>query len=315
MLVTIENDQRHYGLSEGYRRPVEFVKLSILCDNYSAAAAKDENRTGASSTPSSEFSAEHGYSVWIETPHHKILFDTGKTDVFMHNAETLGLDLMEADMAILSHGHYDHGGGLLHVFPGIPRLLLHPHALQVRYSMHPGEVRPVHLPATVREKLEEWRGSGQGPEMEFVLSPRWIAPGVGVTGSIPRKTMFEDTGGSFYLDPHARIPDALHDDMAIWFWTPAGLVILTGCAHSGIVNTIEHILQFTGIQKIRAVLGGFHLNQASEERLRKTANYFKQLSNLQLFPSHCTGDDSIEYLTQNSGAELTRGYAGLQFSF
>lgn len=239
--------------------------------------------------------AEHGLSYWLEAGEDKILFDTGQTpEVLVHNARQLGIDLAETDTIVLSHGHYDHTGGLDHVLEICerPRLVLHPAATVKRYSRSLLRgVYEVGMPKSPAVRIES---GAHGPE--YSHSALNLGEGIFVTGEIPRQTDFEDTGGAFFLDSEGREPDPILDDQAIYFDTPEGVVVMLGCAHAGVVNTCLHVQSFTGHRPIRAIIGGFHLLQATGERLARTMDALRALDLKLLAPMHCTGDLAGNFL-------------------
>lgn len=229
---------------------------------------------------------EHGLSLWIETPETCVLFDTGQGLALPHNAEALGLDMECVDAIVLSHGHYDHTGGLHHALSEMPhvRMFLHPSALATRFGRREGISREIGMPAHVRGAVEERRTS-----ITWTRGPTEVASGMFVTGPIPRRSGFEDTGGPFFLDADGTVPDPIEDDQAMWIETPGGIVVLLGCAHSGVVNTLNHIQQQIGRKPIRAIVGGMHLGSASDERVSRTIESLSQLGIDGIWPCHCTG--------------------------
>jgi 7,8-dihydropterin-6-yl-methyl-4-(beta-D-ribofuranosyl)aminobenzene 5'-phosphate synthase len=231
--------------------------------------------------------AEHGLAFWIETDSNRMLFDTGQGQVIMGNARHLGVQLELCDTIILSHGHYDHIGGLGSVLDTARRtkICAHPASIGKKYvrredgSTHDIGVRVVNEP----------EGLQRAEELIFPSRPTEVCPGIFVTGEIPRVTDFEDTGGSFFLDEHCRQPDPLDDDQALFFESSNGIVVLLGCAHAGVVNTIQYIREVTGNKPIHAVLGGMHLTGASAERLHQTIEAFRRFRLDLVGPAHCTG--------------------------
>ena len=254
--------------------------------------------------------AEHGFAAWIDTGKTTFLFDTGQGPALVHNARALQIDLDQAEFLILSHGHYDHTGAVPDFF------VANQHAPVIygrgatirRFSCHPGqEPRQIGIAETVLQTLE-----GLPQERRIVLdTPRYLRPGIGITGPVPRLTVFEDTGGPFFLDAEKSQPDLIEDDLSLWFETAAGLVILTGCCHSGIVNTVRYAQQISGITRIHGIIGGLHLLNAGPERLQATLEFLHACAPDFLLPCHCTGAQVIERLRLEFGEKVVKaGGAG-----
>jgi 7,8-dihydropterin-6-yl-methyl-4-(beta-D-ribofuranosyl)aminobenzene 5'-phosphate synthase len=212
---------------------------------------------------------EHGLSLWVETPELNLLFDTGQGGVLSANAEALGVDLSQADNLVLSHGHYDHSGGVAQVLNGSSRVEVHAHpgVVQRRYSVRDGQARLISMPPESKAALDRLPGE----RLHWVSKPTWITETIGITGPIERQTLFEDTGGPFFVDPEGRRADPIEDDLALWLRTAAGLVVCAGCCHAGLINTLFQIQRLDPGHPIQAVIGGFHLVSAAAERLAQTA--------------------------------------------
>jgi 7,8-dihydropterin-6-yl-methyl-4-(beta-D-ribofuranosyl)aminobenzene 5'-phosphate synthase len=294
------------------------IRISVLVDNAKGALG---------------LRARWGLSFWIETPRARVLFDCGDSDAFLRNAERLGIHLETADAFVLSHGHYDHGGGigkLVEIAPSIP-LILHPAALTPHFSLRKnGKVDPIGLPDISLTALQM-----ASARSIWALAPFEVAPGVWATGPVPRRHPLEEAERTFFLDRACTIQDHVVDDQAVWVETPAGLVVLCGCAHSGVMNTVRFIRETvagrgaaepvdpgaragqparkTGdaLPTVRALLGGMHLLQARKERLQATAGYLEALDLELCAPCHCTGKRAATLLRERLPAafvEIVTGY-------
>jgi len=240
--------------------------------------------------------AEHGFSMLVrvfnEEKSESILFDTGGSpEAIGENAKRMGISLSEIGCIVMSHGHYDHFGGLLSVVkavdkPGLP-IIVHEDMFKIRgtaysdgtirkYTEFPTETQlsPVHIIST---------------EQPFLIADNMVC----ITGEIPRKTSFEKglmrhksfMNGLWQPDPWIR------DDRAIAINVKGkGLVVLSGCAHAGIINTVAYAQQITGIVNVYALIGGFHLaGKEFENRIKPTIEKLKQINLALIAPSHCTG--------------------------
>ena len=257
-----------------------------------------------------ECQAEHGFAMWIEALGKKILFDSGNTSkILFENASKLGIDLLDTDIAIISHGHYDHTGALADVLKKTGCLVyFHPEIFRERYSLKDGKVRFV----GVGKELCDLLNSLPGKQKKLVTSPIKIGLSIGLTGPIPRIQTFEDTGGNFFLDNDCSFVDTIEDDLAMWFETDKGLVIFLGCSHSGIINTLEYITELTETSKIDTVIGGMHLVNANLTRLNSTIDALNEYDIDRIIPCHCTGDKAMELLSEKLNCEVIAGQAGYQ---
>lgn len=243
---------------------------------------------------------EWGIAYLIETGQHRILFDTGSGFTLQGNAQALDVDLAKIDAIVISHGHIDHTGGLMKVLEtcGPVDLFIHPAAFAARYY---------------KEGLRFIKG-GESLSADDVrlrvrslhetIKPAEIGGGLMVTGEVPRETDFEDTGlrGDVFMDPDGKTRDLVQDDQAIFFRVPEGVVVLLGCGHAGVVNTIQYVSKLTGEKRIYAVMGGTHLMTASPVRMKKTVEAFRQFGLQKIMLCHCTGVDAY--------AEISRAFPG-----
>ncbi|ABB24779.1 MBL fold metallo-hydrolase [Pelodictyon luteolum] len=258
------------------------------------------------------FAAEHGFSLWIETSGMRMLFDLGLGPAFRPNVLQLGIDLRTMDALVLSHGHYDHTGSVREALEAAPhaRVCLHRGAFTDRWSIRGGTAKPTSMPESSRNAIKALR-EGQ---VCYALGPTELAPGVWVTGPVPRLREFEDPGGPFFLDTEGKIPDPIEDDMSLWIETPEGLVVMAGCCHSGIINTLEFITRTTGEHRIAAVMGGLHLSSASQERILRTAGELKRLGVRRVVTSHCTGEAATEQFRELLACPVEGSLAGMRLT-
>ncbi len=241
--------------------------------------------------------SEHGLALLIEQNDKRILFDTGQGDVLFHNSKELGVSLENLDFLVLSHGHYDHGGNVAKIIKLNPDITLvaHPHCTVPRYSLHKGKpIKPVGLTKENSSAIMNRHHS----KIVWCFKPTEILEGVWITGEIPRHTSFETTGGPFYLDPQGNKKDLLPDDLSLWVDNGDSLSLVTGCCHSGIVNTITYI-ESVSDKTITEVKGGLHLVNSDDNRLTKTIDYLNNSSIKKINPLHCSGDFAVELLMKN----------------
>jgi 7,8-dihydropterin-6-yl-methyl-4-(beta-D-ribofuranosyl)aminobenzene 5'-phosphate synthase len=286
--------------------------------------------------------AEHGLSVLIglDDQDSTILWDAGVSKVaLLENMRRMKIDVSSIKKIALSHGHLDHYAAMSDVLEEMDLLpedkewgekvteeeieawmegfhisiVVHPAALRERWweNENGNLVGPFFPPPT-----RVWEALGG----KLVLSeePYALAEGCWTTGYVPR-TSFEHSGRSDrlrYREGSDIQPDDLDEDQAIVInLEDKGLVILSGCAHSGIVNTIEHARDFTGIETVHAVVGGFHLARADEEEINQTIDYFQKINPSFLVPSHCTGFPAISRFAQAFPDQFIEGVVGATYLF
>ena len=316
-------------MGESKLNQVDKVEIWTLEDNYvdlvsgdnsaivtRAVIVKDMQITNA-------LLAEHGFSAIVATTTkdrpRTMLLDFGfSKDVVARNAAALGVDLTKVEVAALSHGHIDHFGGMAQVAARIGKkglgLILHPVAFRRNRYMEPIQDLKFRMPPLEEEKVE-----ASGFKVTKSKEPVLLLNGdVLFLGEIPRRTSFEKgLPYAFYEENGQEIWDPTEDDTALAMNLGSkGLVVLSGCAHSGIINTVEYALEITGINKVHAVMGGFHLTgPAFEPIIDDTIESMKQIGPDYVIPTHCTGRKAILAFEKAMPAQFLVNMSGTKMSF
>ncbi len=245
------------------------IQIKVLVENTS-------NRLG--------LLGEHGLSYFIQTKDRSLLFDTGQGLALANNAAILGADWQKVDAVVLSHGHYDHSGGLRFFSrqKNLPKIYAHPAAFEKKYAKSPqNQFRFIGISDEAISLFKD--------QAVWTERPTELVDGIWVTGPVPRQNEWEQYSGPFYLDDRGLQADDLLDDQSIYFTTQQGVVVLLGCAHSGVVNTLRYIQKLTGKTEIGFVAGGMHLLQSSPDRIQWTIQEFQRMNVKVIAPCHCTG--------------------------
>lgn len=230
--------------------------------------------------------AEWGLSILITTKNLNILMDTGRSLSATYNADALGIDLSRVDKIVLSHGHYDHTGGLRHVLrrTGEVEVIAHPDIWAAKYDRLDDQELYIGIPFQ-RAELE-----GLGTRFKLTRDPVKLGDGIMTTGEIPMTTRFEKIDPELYIKDNDTLkPDPLADDLALIIDSEAGLIVILGCGHRGVINTLRHARKLTANRPIYAVIGGSHLFRASEDQINKTVDALKEMGIKKLGLCHCTG--------------------------
>ncbi len=223
------------------------------------------------------FNNEHGLSLYIEYNNKKMLLDTGASDIFKKNAEKLNININDIDVVFLSHGHYDHADGLEYI-DSHPPLIMHPNARDYRQSKRTkryGGISLNHDDLMKRFDLIETR-----EPYEYINNVYFL-------GKIKRNNNFEAL--KFPMITRNGLDDQVEDDSGIVIKTDQGIVVISGCAHSGICNTIEYAKEVAHDDRILAVMGGFHLKE-NDEATHKTIQYMIDNNIKHIYLAHCTSD-------------------------
>jgi len=272
------------------------MKITILCENTVG------RRVGL---------GEHGFSALIETDHGNYLFDTGRGDSVVKNSLEFNKDLRTIKKIFLSHGHYDHSGGLPEVLKlrGKVGVHAHPHVFLDRIHLAEEDGKQTKRFVGIPFKRSYLESLGAN----FILNKDFseIEEGIFLTGEVPRKTSFEKLDPKLFAEIDGKTnPDVFSDDQSLILNTKQGLLVILGCAHSGVINILNHIINKTGKDKFYAIVGGTHLDFLAPEQLEESIKALKKLHIERIGASHCTGMGGAFRLHQEFGDRFFYGHVG-----
>jgi 7,8-dihydropterin-6-yl-methyl-4-(beta-D-ribofuranosyl)aminobenzene 5'-phosphate synthase len=275
------------------------LKITILCEN---------------SVGKMIGSGEHGFSAFIETDQGNYLFDTGNGHAIVSNSLALGKDLKSLKRIFLSHGHNDHTGGLAEVLKLKGPVDVHGHpdvfVDRISVSQQDGKETRRFAGMIFKRTYLEFLGA------HFLLNTEFaeVEPGIFLTGEVPRQTTFEKPDQRLKREVDGkRIQDAFLDDQSLVLDTSKGLVLILGCAHSGMVNITRHVMNKMGKNKFHLIMGGTHLDFLAPEQLEESIRILKTMTIETIGVSHCTGLRAAARLGQEFGDRFTYGCVGSVF--
>jgi 7,8-dihydropterin-6-yl-methyl-4-(beta-D-ribofuranosyl)aminobenzene 5'-phosphate synthase len=232
--------------------------------------------------------AEHGLSLWIEKDDKSILFDTGQSSVFFHNAKNMGINLEDADYIIISHGHYDHCGGLRY-FPyknKVPAIYAHPDTFLKKFASTDNDEtsKDVGIPFNISDL--DWTKD----RIVYNRKPLMIDKGILISGEIPCTNTFEEVPHDFFVEKDGRvIHDMMLDEQMLIIEDNNEVAIFLGCSHPGIINSIKYARKLIPDKSIKLLVAGMHLENVSSIRLQMTIQHFLDMNIQKVIPLHCTG--------------------------
>ena len=266
---------------------------------------------------------EWGLSMFVETDDFVFLSDAGTTDAAAKNAIVLDVPLSNVEAITVSHGHFDHAGGLPFLFQLIRKgvqVIGHPAMWERKYAYHPGQqmcgydmgddYEFIGVPYA-QEELEKW-----GAKFVMETSPVWLTDNIVTSGEVPMVTGYETIDPMLLvLEDGEYKPDPLADDLSTFIKTEKGLVAVLGCAHRGMVNHLLRGLELTGTDRVYAVIGGTHLIAADSARIDKTIKALRDMGVQKIAASHCTGLRAACVLERAFGDDFVFNNAGSRLEF
>ena len=295
--------------------------LQLRCEVVKKVAVKNVQITvlveDSNSSVKPKLKSKHGLSFYVQAKigddKVTVLLDAGpSSDTLLHNVAALGVNLEDVDVVALSHGHYDHTGGLIEALKLMKKrvpVIGHPTLFDPKLSLMP-HLRLIGAPV----KSSDVESAGGVPLL--VTGPVKIADGITTTGEVPRTTGFESVKGFWTVHNRSFVDDVMLDDQSLVVDVESkGIVVVAGCAHSGIINTIKYAQKITGNRRVYAVLGGFHLISADTKRIQSTVDELEKLDISFVGQCHCTGKKATEKLAEVFGDRCRPLHAGEVIKF
>lgn len=261
------------------------------------------------------FLGEWGFSILVDIDGYRVLFDTGPGKSVVYNADVLGINLSTIDKVVLSHGHMDHTGGLRDLLERLHfdqpdkkvRIIAHPEVMGLKYIRNSPEEDYFYRGVPFRKEEIERLGA----EFKFSEEPVWLSDDIVASGEIPMLNNYESIAPICFLKTDKGfIDDPVNDDQALYIKTSLGLIVILGCGHHGLINTINHAQKITGIKEVYMAIGGTHLAKASDYQMLSTIAELKRIGIKKLGVSHCTGMASACRLSFALGDKFFHNNAG-----
>jgi len=256
------------------------TRITILVDN--------------NAQPGNGLVAEHGFAALIEQDNNRVMFDTGQGPALVRNSRILGVELSRTTLVVLSHGHYDHTGGLAHIVKlnRSLRVVVHPDALAPHFTLQ-----------------------APSAKFEFVTDFKELLPGFWITGPVPQ--IHEDRlDWRLYTRPNSHVaPDPVRNEVSLVVHTKSGWIVLIGCAHPGLGNILEYASQILGIQQFHAVIGGTHLSMMEIQKTPEAIEAFDRFGVQCIATAHCTGAKANSTVKAHFGHRFSNVFAGAVFEF
>lgn len=249
--------------------------------------------------------SEHGLSFLVETGDGSVLFDTGQSDAWLHNLITLGREPKEIKAVTISHGHYDHTGGLAAAFRELPDAVYfaHPACFEPKYARSTEEARYIGMPVDIVSRKSAFTLNKSAIE---------VLPDTTLSGEVPYRTDMT-LNSRFVIKDNEFRQDTFVDEQCLIVRNGNSTAVIVGCAHRGLENNIFAAINAGGVTRIDLLAGGFHLGSASEDRLESLAGFLENMDIGQIACCHCTGIGTYKYLRSRLGPRVTRARVGMSW--